>query len=44
MKGQNHVVPATEDNDSQRKETGLVSGDVGREDPNSEDQKTDNKG
>ncbi|XVF63022.1 hypothetical protein PTKIN_Ptkin09bG0055400 [Pterospermum kingtungense] len=43
LKGQNHVVPVTHDKDSQGKETGLVSGDVGREDPNIDDQKIDNK-
>ncbi|XVE81700.1 hypothetical protein DITRI_Ditri15bG0086700 [Diplodiscus trichospermus] len=42
--GQNHVVPATLDKDSQEKETGLVSNDVGREDPINNDQKTDDKG
>ncbi|XP_022760200.1 midasin-like [Durio zibethinus] len=43
LKGENHVVPATLDKDSQGKETGLVSGDVGREDPNGHDQKPENK-
>ncbi|XP_021291802.1 uncharacterized protein LOC110422277 isoform X2 [Herrania umbratica] len=43
FKGQNHVVPTAQDKDFQGKETGLASGDVGREDPNVDDQKTDNK-
>ncbi|XVF28751.1 hypothetical protein REPUB_Repub15cG0057400 [Reevesia pubescens] len=41
LKEQNHVFPATLDEDSQRKETVLVSGDLGREDPKGDDQKTE---
>ncbi|XVF38310.1 hypothetical protein REPUB_Repub20aG0090200 [Reevesia pubescens] len=43
LKGQNHLVPVTQDKDSHQKETGLVSGDVVREDSNGDGQKTDNK-
>ncbi|XP_017975921.1 PREDICTED: uncharacterized protein LOC18603083 isoform X2 [Theobroma cacao] len=43
FKGQNHVVPTAQDKGFQGKDTGLASGDVGREDPNVDDQKTENK-
>lgn len=44
FKGQNHVVPTAQDKGFQGKDTGLASSDVGREDPNVDDQKTENKG